>query len=151
MQPFSHRPLDDVDEIAYRQQIMQDLDCPTLLDQAVSVAGRMREVRSLLRASEQGSYRLHRNSWLLDAAATYCGAVRQLSASLTEIELRSLGFQRFREYLSGYIASEAFTSFVADTEKVTADLGSVKYSMLIRDLAITVHEYQNGGLCLCFG
>ncbi len=143
LKPFFHRSLNDVGEIAYRQQIMQDLECSSVFEPIVSFAAAMREVRSLLRASEQAHYRWHKNGWFLEAAAAYCEAVRQLSASLTATDLRSAGLQGFCEYLSGYIASAAFAGLAADTEKVKTALESIKYSILVRDLAVTVREYQD--------
>lgn len=140
---FFECPLDDIEEITYRQQVMQDLERADLLDAIVTFVGSMREMRSLLRSMQQAYYRPHRNGWFLEAATVYCRAVPQLLARLTHLEPQSRGLQSFCEYLLNYAESETFTSFAARTEQVAADLGSLKYSILIRGLAVTVRKYEN--------
>jgi hypothetical protein len=66
---------------------MKDLEDSGLFARIGAFAERMKEVRSYLRALEEAYYRLHKNGWLLDAAAMYCAAVRQLTTDLTEVEL----------------------------------------------------------------
>jgi DNA mismatch repair protein MutS len=143
LKPFFYRQLGDVDEVAYRQEVMKDLEHPGLFARIGAFAEKMQEVRSYLRALEEAYYRLHKQGWLLDAAATYRAAVRQLTTDLTELELRSQGFREFREYLSSDIASEPFTALAADTERVKSDLCSVTYAVVIRGLAVTVRRYQD--------
>jgi DNA mismatch repair protein MutS len=143
MKPFFYRQLGDVDEIAYRQQIMRDLQSPRLFELVGAFADKMMELRSHLRAVEQAYYRPHKNGWLLEAAAIYCAAVQQLTTDLRETELQSPGFREFREYMSGYVALEPFSALAADTERVKADLHSVMYSVVIRGLSVTVRKYQD--------
>jgi DNA mismatch repair protein MutS len=143
LKPFFYRQLGDVDEIAYRQQVMKDLEDPGLFERIEVFAERMKEVRSHLRAAKESYYRLHKNGCLLDAAATYCAAVRQLTTDLTEVEPRSHGFRAFHEYLLSYIASAPFKALAADTERVKCELGSVRYAVVVRGLAVTVRRYQD--------
>jgi DNA mismatch repair protein MutS len=143
LKPFFYRQLGDADEIAYRQEVMRDLEDPGLFPRIVAFAKKMQEARSHLRAVKEAYYRLHKQGWLLDAAEIYCSAIRELTADLTEVELRSLGLREFREYLSSYVASEPFAAFAADTERVKCDLGSVRYAVVIRGLAVTVRRYQD--------
>jgi DNA mismatch repair protein MutS len=143
LKPFFYRQLGDVDEIAYRQEVMKDLEDPGLLERIQAFAEKMQEIRSRLRGVEEAYYRLHKNGWLLEAAAIYCAAVRKLAADLTATELRSCGFRAFREYLSSYVASVPLTALAADTERVKSDLCSVTYAVVVRGLAVTVRRYQD--------
>jgi DNA mismatch repair protein MutS len=143
LKPFFYRQLADVDEIVYRQQVMKDLESPRLFERIGAFAEKMLEMRSHLRAVEQAYYRLHKNGWFLDAAAIYCAGVQQLTTDLMETELQSRGFRELREYASSYVASERFAALVADTERVKTDLRSIKYSVVIRGLAVTVRKYQD--------
>ena len=122
---------------------MKDLESPRLFERVGAFAEKMLEMRSHLRAVEQAYYRLHKNGWLLDAAAIYCAGVQQLTTDLRETELQSRGFREFREYVSSYVASEPFAALAADTERVKTDLRSIKYSVLVRGLAVTVQKYQD--------
>ena len=84
---------------------------------------------------------MHKNGWLLEAAAIYYAAVRQLTTDLTEVELRSRGLG-FRDYLSSYVALEPFTVDPRH-QRVKSDLRSVTYSEVVRGLAVTVRGYQD--------
>jgi DNA mismatch repair protein MutS len=143
LKPFFYRRLGDVDEIAYRQEVMKDLEDPGLFERIQAFAEKMKEIRSRLEGIEQTYYRLHKSGWLLEAAAIYCAAVQQLATDLTEVEPRSHGFREFRDYLSSYVASEPFAALAADTERVKSDLRSVTYAVVIRGLAVTVRRYQD--------
>jgi DNA mismatch repair protein MutS len=143
LKSFFHRPLDEVDAIAYRQEIMQDLENPDLLRRITAFAEKMREIRSYLRGVEERYYHLNKKGWFVDAVAIYCAAVARLAADLGETDLQSRGFHGLRDYLSRYVAAPPFHRLVADTERVKAALGSVKYCIYLRDGAVTVRNYQD--------
>lgn len=143
LKPFFHRPLGDVDAITYRQEVMRDLENPNLFQRIGAFAEKMQQVRSHLRAVEQVHYRWHKNGSFLDAAAAYCALVQRLVADLTATEPRSRGFRKFREYLTSYVASKPFAELAADGERVQADLRSVKYTLSIRGLSVTVQRYRD--------
>src|SRR5712692_236740 len=142
LKPFFHRQLDDVDDIAYRHEVMKDLESPRLLERIGSFAEKMREMRRHLKQAEKLYYRLQKNAWFLDAVAIYCEAIRQLLADLKQTEPKSRGFRDFRQYLASYVKSESFNNLVADTKRVEADLRSVKYCVVIRGTGVTVRGYE---------
>ena len=47
-------------------------------------------------------------------------------------DLKSRGFLAFREYLTNYAKSDGFTSLLAETKKLKADLSTVKYCVIIK-------------------
>jgi hypothetical protein len=142
LKPFFYRPLGDFDEIAYRQEVMKDLESPGLFERIGAFAEQMREMRRHLQAAEEAHYRLNKNGWLLDAAAIYCAAVGRLNTDLTEAEPQSRGLCGLRDYVSGHVASEDFAALATATARVKTDLGSVRYCVVIRGLAVTVRRYQ---------
>jgi DNA mismatch repair protein MutS len=143
LRPFFHNPLDDPDEITYRQEIMRDLESPSLFARITSFAEKMRDMRSHLRAAEECYYRLNKQGWFLDAVAIYCAAIGRLTAELASTEPQSRGLRNFCDYLSDYTGSQSFRALVADTERVKAALNTVKYCIQIRDNAVTVRNYED--------
>ncbi len=143
LKPFFHHRLDDSDEIAYRQEVMRDLENPSLNARIGAFAESMQNMRSHLRAAEERYYRLNKEGWFLEAAAIYCAAVARLAADLAEAGPQSRGFRSLRDYLLRYIDAQPFRRLVADAERVKAGLGSVKYCVHIRDSAATVRNYQD--------
>jgi DNA mismatch repair protein MutS len=143
LKPFFYRRLAGADDIAYRQEVMQDLEDPRLFAAIGAFAEQMQEMRRRLRGVEKGYYRWQKNAWFLDAVALYCGATRQLAADLVAAKPRSRGLQQFREYLQGYVGSAAFSTLQSDTEETKAALRIPQYCVHIRDLAVTVRKYED--------
>ncbi len=106
-------------------------------------ASQMREMRSHLRAAGERYYRLNKEGWFVDAVAIYCAAIERLAADLAETSPGSRGFRELREYLARYVGSQSFKTLVADTERVQAELRSVRYCIRIRDLSVTVSNYDD--------
>lgn len=140
---FFYRRLDDADDIAYRQEVMQDLEASRLLEPIAAFAARMQEIRSRLRGVEKGYYRWQTNAWFLEAATLYCAAVRQLSTNLEEAEPQSRGLRHFCDYLREYVGSAAFGALKSDAGEAWAALRVPKYCVQLRDLAVTVRKYED--------
>lgn len=142
LRPFFHCPLDDADDILYRQEVMCDLEDRQLSERIGSFARAMQEMRSHLRAAAEGYYRLSGERWFLDAVAIYCAAVLRLMDDLTDSPPRSRGFRGLLAHLAAYVGSETFRRLCADAERVKGGLGSVRYCARIRGNAVTVSRYD---------
>ena len=141
--PLFYRPTRDLATIDYRHAVMRDLERDDVLQMVRSFAKGMRSTRQHLDLSAKLRYAHQKKLWFLDAVATYCAAVVALAATARAATLRSRGLMGFRDYLIGYTNSNGFTTLVAETEKLKADLSTVKYSMLIKGDKITVEKYED--------
>jgi DNA mismatch repair protein MutS len=103
----------------------------------------MRAMREHLRQADKLYYKYQKQRWFLDAVDVYGDAVSCLTRDLTLADLRSHGFLAFREYLTTYTESAEFTSLLADTQKLKADLSGIRYSLHIRDNRIKVSRYDS--------
>lgn len=140
--PFFYMPLHEVDDIAFRHEIMQDLEHPRLFDDIKAFAKSMRAMREHLAQAEKLHYKLQKQRWLLDAVKIYCDAVARLADHLSLAELRSRGLLAFREYVTRYVASERFTSLLEQTKKLLHNLSSIHYSVFIKGLQVQVRRYD---------
>ena len=140
--PFFHGPLRDLDAIAWRQEVMRDLETERTLGAVRSFAERMRSVRSRLQVAEKAFYRYQKERWHLESAEEYCRGVRDLTRELEAAELRSRGLAALRGYLAAYTASTPFVKLAQDVEKVLAGLDNVRYALILGDGSITVRPYQ---------
>lgn len=93
LKPFFHRPLDDADDIAYRHEVMKDLQSPHIFERIGSFAEKMWEMRRRLEQTGKLYYVLQKNAWFADAVAIYCEAVRQLPADLEQTKAKSRGLE----------------------------------------------------------
>ena len=123
LKPFFYTPLNDIDAIKYRHEIMQDLENKILFENIKSFAQKMRaNARDILSLVEKLHYKYQKEGWFLDAIEIYCEAVNCLVHDLSLVDLKSRGFLAFREYMTNYSESDHFTSLLAETKKLKADL-----------------------------
>jgi DNA mismatch repair protein MutS len=106
LKPFFYTRLNRLTEIAYRQEVMRDLEHEPLFAGVQSFSERMRTMRHHLAAAKNWPYKFSRERWFLDAVETYCAAVGELRRLLEQTHPASRGLRAAREYLSQYIESD---------------------------------------------
>lgn len=141
LKPFFYLPLHDVDDIAFRHEVMRDLEDSRLFADVLAFAKSMRAVREHLTQADKLHYRRQKERWFLDTVSIYCDAVSRLADDLSRAEPASRGLSAFTEYVTGYVASERFTSLAEQTKRLTADLSAIRYSVLINGPHVQVRHY----------
>lgn len=139
--PFFWSPLRDLDAIAYRQEVMQDLEDPGLMDVVKAFAAEMRRMRAHLAQAEQRFYRSEKARWFLEAVQTYCAALERLGADLDRFRIKSRALRGFQAYLQAYLASPAFDRLRAETHRRLADLAAIRFALHIKGGRVTVRPY----------
>lgn len=140
--PFFHTRLYHVDQVSYRHEVLRDLGGDQLRTQVSSFAQAMRETRAQLAQGRKLHYRQQRQAWFRDAVDTYGAAVRRLRADLEGADLRSRGFQAFRDYLAGYVDGAAFTRLCTEAAAVAEALRTVHYTLHIKGSRVRVGRYD---------
>ncbi len=135
--------MNDTDAAKYRHEIMQDLENTLLFEHIKSFAQKLRAVREHLAQAEKLYYKHQKEAWFLDIVEIYCDTINCLVHDLSLVEVKSRGFQAFREYLTKYAESGRFTSLLAQTKKLKADLSTIRYCILIIDGGFTVSKYKS--------
>ena len=140
--PFFYRPLHDVEAVHYRHHVLRDLEREPVLEAVREFADEMRLMRKHLDLEAKLHHTLQKQRWFVEALVTYCRAVSAFAERLANVEVRSRGFAGLREYLTGYVTSESFTSLVAETQSVVDELATVSYSVHIRGNRVRVDRYD---------
>ncbi len=140
--PFFHAPLHDLDAIAYRQEVMQDLEERGLMQVVQAFSEAMRRMRARLPRPAERYYKYEKERHFLAAARIYCQGVRDLAEGLARSDLRSRGLCAFRAYLGEYVASAAFQKLEHDAAALEADLSAIRYCLVIREGSVTVRPYD---------
>ena len=140
--PFFRIPLHSERSVAYRHDILRDLENPAASAAVAGFAERMGEMRKHLAQAGKLRYRYQKEHWFLEAATIYCDAVSALTDALAEAEVKSRGFTAFREYLTGYVQSAEFSGLVGDITKVARALASVQYCINIKGARVRVTRYE---------
>ena len=140
--PFFYRPLEDLAAVAYRQDVMQDLEDADLMHAITVFARKMRSMRDHLDRVKKISVRYALERTFLSAVDTYCEGVQELSRILNSLDVRSRGLHLFREYLTTYVASAPFQSLCAEARILLSALSGIKYCLLIKGGAVTVRRCE---------
>jgi DNA mismatch repair protein MutS len=142
LKPFFYTPLPDPGAVAYRHDILRDLENEQTRTTVREFGTQMHRMRKQLAQADQLYYRYQRERWFMDAVDTYCQAVRALTEGLRGLDLRSRGFQGLTAYLTRYTASDAFTSLVSRTQQLYRDLATVRYRVHIKGNRVRVGKYD---------
>jgi DNA mismatch repair protein MutS len=143
LKPFFYTPLKDINAITYRHEILRDLESKMLFEHIKSFAQKMRAMRAYLAQADKLHYKYQKERWFVDAVNLYCEALTCLVHDLSLVDVQSRGFLAFREYVTDYANTGRFTSLLAETKKLKADLSTVKYCLLIKDNRIKVRKYES--------
>ena len=143
LKPFFYQRLTDLAAIAYRQEIMRDLEGERLFQSIKVFSREMRAMRDQLSAADKLHYKYQKERWFVDAVQNYCAAVQCLALDLSEVELHSRGLLGFRERLAEYADSEPFKALLKNAQTLTSDLAAIRYCVLIKDDSVTVRHYAS--------
>ena len=142
LKPFFYTCLTNLDGIAYRHEIMRDLENEALFESIKSFSTQMQSMRAQLTAAEKSYYKYQKEALLLEAADSYCDAVEELLRDLQQDNLKSRGLLAFRTYLAAYVASERFEKLAVEAKRLKAELSAIRYALLIKDSSITVRNHD---------
>lgn len=143
LKPFFHTPLRDADAVAYRHEVMQDIEADAVSACVESFAQTMREMRASLAEAAKARYERQRQRWFLTAIGTYCAGVRRLERDLTQARVRSRALLSLCSYVSTYCKGKFFSEeLLARSEALEAELSAVRYCVLTDGNEITVRAYE---------
>ncbi|KZC22667.1 hypothetical protein RHOFW510R12_21655 [Rhodanobacter sp. FW510-R12] len=140
--PFFHVPLRDPNAIAYRQEVMRDLDGAPLRRAVAAFGQRMRMMRERLARIEKLYCKPEKERWFLDAVALYCDAVECLGQALDHGKPASRGLRALREYLTAYTATPPFVRLAGEARALVVELSNICYGLFIRGNRVTVRPYE---------
>ena len=145
LRPFFRIPLRGVDEVAYRHEVLADLDNVQVFTEIAAFADSMRAIREALIATAKLYYVHERERWILDAASRYREGVERLLRSLNEARIASQGLMAFRDYLENYVRSAGFCALIDDVSNLRVKLASITYSVVIDGGSLNVRAPQDEG------
>jgi DNA mismatch repair protein MutS len=131
-----------VETITYRHEVMRDLQNRVLYEYVTHFAEAMRQMREQLRLATKMHYKEQNQAWRLEAAASYCTAIRSFAGELNATDLNSRGFIGLRDYLTEYVRSRSFLDLDSQVERVQKDLSGIEYCVLCNGTSFTVRRYE---------
>jgi hypothetical protein len=142
--PYFQAPLDDPDAIAYRQEVMRDLESGPLMQAIQAFSTGMRQMREHLEQAKKRDYQREMERWFLEAASIYCDAIEGLRQELDQIDMASRGMRAFHGFLKTYTESGPFRDLASETHRLEADLAAIRYCLLLTySSSVTVLAYAS--------
>jgi DNA mismatch repair protein MutS len=140
LKPFFYTPLRDVADVRYRQAVLFDLEDALLFGRIGVFSVGMERMRRRLPDSQNTYYKYQRERFFLEAVELYCVAVLGLGEDLGTLDFQSAGLRGFRDFLTGYLASAAFSLLRKETAALLADLSALEYGVYARELQVQVRR-----------
>ncbi|MEO7067262.1 MAG: hypothetical protein ABI114_10170 [Rhodanobacter sp.] len=142
--PFFYVRVDDADEVAYRQEVMRDLERSEALREAIAAfAASMRAMREHRERVQKCFYKQERERWLLEAMSAYANAVERLTTDVRQLGVTSRGLIAFGDYLAALVEGDVFKRLAADTRTVLADLSGIRYAVHIKGSTVTLRHDED--------
>lgn len=142
-------PLNDLNEINFRQEIFRDLEDTALRkyvkDFAVCVYRTSKEAASIRETMLGGE--IYKDNYLqkgrlLSLYEQYSEALITFNAALKKSKLRSQGMRSFTQSVAEYVQSAAFISLCDETAAIRLALAKIKYNMLIKSGTVKVRKFD---------
>jgi DNA mismatch repair protein MutS len=143
LKPFFYTPLQNIEAIHYRHEVMLDLENANVYGCIQSFALSMQLMRRQLPKDEKRYYKRYKERLFLDAVKLYCDAVRFLANDLSHQSIHSQGLIQFVNYLQNYIQSVNFVALLTETSNLLNDLSSVHYCVWTKNLKLSVRNYRS--------
>jgi hypothetical protein len=139
LEDFLYTPLNNLDNILYRQEIFKDLENPQVNKTMTHFVERSSQILYNIKIlNDMGN--LQQERWLLDSVSLYCTSLIDLLNNMDKFTVKSRGFSELYIYLDNYIKSDDFKSLLKETENLEAGLSTIKYLMNIKGVKITVRK-----------
>jgi DNA mismatch repair protein MutS len=141
LKPFFYSTSRDVEVIRFRHEVFRDLEQQELVDGLCEFASAMTDLRRNLARADKLYYERQKQRIFLDAVDVYCTAIRALKAILVAAAIKSEGLRRFHHHLETVIASDEFSKMESQVQKLIAELGQIRYALLIYGKRVSVRRY----------
>lgn len=131
LRAFFHLPLCTEDAVAYRQEVMCELEQPEVMAVVRGFTRRLLAMRQQQLLASKRHNEHERNRWHLSAVQLYGEAIETLRRELAPLALRSRGLRRWRDYLEGYADSPHFMRLAAQARQLLDELSTIVYVVTI--------------------
>jgi hypothetical protein len=141
--PVFYTPLRHLDEVAYRHEVLADLEQAPVITVVKAFGEAMRQVRLVLTTARSLSNSWQRERHFVDAVLVYADAVSSLATALPRLAPQSRGMRAFTGYLRGYQSSPGFAALVDGAKEIVTALGAIRYSVHVKGTRVTVSAHAD--------
>lgn len=133
-------PLTNPQDVQFRQSFLQDLEHTTIRESIDRFIGDLARIRDFEARKTKTYYSRQKEWWLLEAIRLYAATVSELRDHLSVAQCKSQALIALVDYLSTYVDSSTFKDFTREAQALSAELHSIRYTVLIRGLRVDVRN-----------
>ncbi|WP_083902244.1 hypothetical protein [Pandoraea sp. B-6] len=141
LDPILNTPLERLTDIAYRQEVAAELEQLAVSTAVNEFAELMRHSRKSEERSLKAYFGYEKKFWFLDAARQYCAAVDRVTEAFNDLDLRSAGLRRMREYVTEYAHGPQYVALKSEILGLIEMLTNVRYCVWIDGGEVTVYPF----------
>jgi DNA mismatch repair protein MutS len=149
LKPFFYQLSSSIEEIEYRQQILNDIyddDIRKLLnDFSVRIYDSIYRIEHVFSRIESHSEYFNNNiekGKFLHAVVVYCDALINFYQNISETNVQSKGLSEFIYYIEEYIKSKTFLDLKLNADAIQKEMKNISFNMLITQGNIKVKNYE---------
>lgn len=131
-------PLQNYEDIIYRQQIFIDLENPVLFEAVKELSTCLERVDEQVRTLSKYVYEEQQDAVFLDIMQDYCQGIQNFTRVISSIDVKSLGLLEMKSFFEDYIENGRFVSINKDSESLKDELSQIQYSMIIDGYQVKV-------------
>jgi hypothetical protein len=135
---YFQKPLNNIGDIIYRQDVFRDLENPGLVEAFTSFVNGMGKLEEEMRLVDQLNYIRQKEAFLLEAVLHYCTLICQINDGLAQFGLESKALGKVKDYIGDYIRSGPFMEMHEKAARLSGMIRQISYSVYIKDNHVTV-------------
>lgn len=132
-------PLNDPEEVYFRQAIFRDLECEVLRNGVFSFVGTLEHVEEKLASLEKLVYEEQKEALFLNIVNTYCNAINSFYEVLKKVSFKSDGFKMVLACFEKYVTSDFYHVMNEENQLFVKRLSEISYNIIFQegDIIIT--------------
>ncbi len=137
-------PLNDPEEVYFRQAIFRDLESGVLWDGVLALVGTLEHVDEKVFSLERLVCEEQKEALFLNIVNEYCNAINNFYDVLKSVSIKSDGLNMVLLCIEKYVVSEFYQTMNKENHLLVKQLSEIRYNIIFRENALIVAN-ANGG------
>lgn len=140
---FFYMPLDDIDTVIYRQEILKDLQNGEFYKEVDEFCKNIQKIKRDKDFIEKNDTEVYKKSLFYQMMLDFHKFITEFSNKLNDFEIHSRGLILFRKYIENYLQSDTFITMQKKLFDLKKELEEITYDITLDGLTIRVKRYED--------
>jgi hypothetical protein len=141
--PFFWALLDEAEAVAYRHEVLADLEGAEVRRTVDKFAAGMQGMRAALKRAEKSRHRRQRQLWFRQAVGRYCETARALAEALGSAPGESAGLRALARHLEEFVRGRDFAALASEQARIADALAAIRYTVQIKGDHVQVDDFAD--------